>query len=266
MKVNAFAPAWRHRSIPLARAAASLLRRCRSRLSQWWTAAMRETYYRFGFGRRLKLASGWEEKISRIEQALGAGDIPQARDVWERQYGGGRWSYLANEEEAQRYSAIAGYIDSLKPAAALLDVGCGEALLLASLRSSYRRYIGIDLAEAAIERGRKRQGELCFLTQADAQTFTADQTFDVIVFNEVLYYFPNPMAVVERYERWLNPGGLFIASLYEHSVRARGVRREISRRYRLETSRRVGAGAHSWSVLVFAPKPSRTCSTANHSD
>src|SRR5262249_22692250 len=50
---------------------------------------------------------------------------------------------------------------------------------------------------------------------SDATTFETTQNFDVIVFNECLYYFADPLDVLMKYEKRLTRRGIMIVSMYE---------------------------------------------------
>jgi trans-aconitate methyltransferase len=48
---------------------------------------------------------------------------------------------------------------------------------------------------------------------ADAASFTTNEKFDAIIFNESLYYFQDPVRVVERYMGFLASYGIIIVSM-----------------------------------------------------
>ena len=137
---------------------------------------------------------------------------PQAQ--WERDYASDRWSYLAGLDELAHYSVIAGYYAFLKPSGRVLDVGCGEGILQTRLAPhGYRRYLGIDFAAGAICRVAERRNPATDFQVADAATFTTDEKFDAIIFNESLYYFRDPAGIVKRYLTFLASDGIMIASM-----------------------------------------------------
>ena len=90
--------------------------------------------------------------------------------------------------------------------------------------------------------------------RADAAEYESDERFDVIVFNECLYYFDDPLALVRKYER-------FYATMASSSSRC------------TESTAPSGSGLHSfgcmraltvfasarqrqiWNIKVMQPKP-----------
>lgn len=98
----------------------------------------------------------------------------------------------------------------------VLDVGCSAASLVSRLHS-YSRYGGVDVSPFAIEEARKEVGHYaCVRLQAsDIREFKTDQMWDAIIFNEVLYYLNSHDAVaeVERYSRFLSPGGIICIAM-----------------------------------------------------
>jgi 2-polyprenyl-6-hydroxyphenyl methylase/3-demethylubiquinone-9 3-methyltransferase len=137
--------------------------------------------------------------------------------AWNREYNSGKWDYLGTTQEVARYSVIAGYCRHLKPAARVLDVGCGAGVLASWLSSaSISSYFGVDHSEVAIEQARQSNISGAEFAVADAASFEPSQVFDVIVFNEMLYYLANPEEHVRRFARALAPGGLLIVSIWYH--------------------------------------------------
>jgi 2-polyprenyl-3-methyl-5-hydroxy-6-metoxy-1,4-benzoquinol methylase len=150
---------------------------------------------------------------ARLLPLLAAEEVPsQAR--WEREYASGRWSYLSGVDELAHYSVIVGYYAFLKPGGSVLDVGCGEGILQTRLSPhGYCRYLGIDFAAGAIHRLTEKRDLATEFHVADATSFTTDQKFDAIIFNESLYYFQDPVSLVERYLAFLASDGIIIVSM-----------------------------------------------------
>jgi 2-polyprenyl-3-methyl-5-hydroxy-6-metoxy-1,4-benzoquinol methylase len=122
----------------------------------------------------------------------------------------GDWQQLDTPEQAIRYRYIATAIRSAE-AESVLDIGCGEGVLLEYLNGDVV-YTGIE--PSALAAGRARLGRGTIL-HAQCEDVTLDSTYDAIVFNEVLYYLPDPLAMLEKFTARLNPGGVLIVSIYQ---------------------------------------------------
>ena len=81
------------------------------------------------------------------------------------------------------------------------------------------------------------------------------RSFDVIVFNEVLEYFTDPVQLVQRYEKWLVPGGEFVVSQYraDDDARTRKIWRNLHRQYTTRLRTRVTTANLTWTIEAFAP-------------
>jgi len=160
----------------------------------------------------LEHAARWLQSL--IDRRRRTDGLLQSAQTWEAQYAAGRWDFLAEVSELARFSVLAGYICHLKPGAAVLDTGCGQGVLLRRLpRDCYSKYVGIDVSDSAISVARKQQNERGTFLVADCEKYSPVERFDVIVFNEVLCCFREPLLTVERYARCLNPGGLLLVSM-----------------------------------------------------
>jgi 2-polyprenyl-3-methyl-5-hydroxy-6-metoxy-1,4-benzoquinol methylase len=139
-----------------------------------------------------------------------------------------------------------------RPGGSLLDVGCGQGVLQRRLRAlGYARYLGIDGSQEAIARAQTERDARTEFRCADAESFTPQDRFDVIVYNEVLYYLKDPVDVVRRLARALNPDGIVIVSMLRWTS-SRRIWRSLERTVRIEdgvtvTHHEVG----SWDVKVI---------------
>jgi 2-polyprenyl-3-methyl-5-hydroxy-6-metoxy-1,4-benzoquinol methylase len=142
-------------------------------------------------------------------------------DVWQHEYQSGGWQHLWSDEELPRYALLAAYLRQRCPGGDLLDLGCGQGILCDRLwPGSYASYLGVDLSATAIARASARHQPAASYQCADVERYVpeADQRFDAVVFNEVLYYFAHPEAVVARFVKFLKPDAIVLASLFEPSL------------------------------------------------
>lgn len=143
---------------------------------------------------------------------------PVAREVWERQYRSGGWDYLASEDEAGHYLAIAEYCGRYLRDRSVLDIGCGTGILLAYLQRhaamAPSRYTGIDLAQEAVDQAAS-SCEGGRFSRLDYSADAAPGRYDGVIFNETLYCFDDPVAVVDKcIIQNMHAGSLLIVSMY----------------------------------------------------
>jgi len=178
------------------------------------------------------------------------GPVIPSGETWDRQYQAGRWSYLAQLSELSRYSVLTGYMAHLKPDAAVLDVGCGEGVLFERLLPhGYRRYVGVDVSAVAIARLADRHDEKTTFIAADGEYYEPDERFDLIVFNEVLYFFRDPLAAVARYCGALRPDGLLLVSTCTGFKRGLPILAALKRSYAVVDETRVTHDDNEWSWI-----------------
>jgi 2-polyprenyl-3-methyl-5-hydroxy-6-metoxy-1,4-benzoquinol methylase len=211
-------------------------------------------FYQFWFARQGPLSAAIAHWMRMLESQEGKGDIPLSAEAWDGQYQAGVWNYMENLEECSRYSPIVGYMAYLKPGGSILDVGCGAGVLYKKYQPyGYAFYQGIDISATAIATLTQVPSANSLFIQADAETYEPHQQFDVIIFNEVLYYFEDPLATFSRYSYFLNPEGVFIISTYKGSRRAMGVLRRLKTSYALlnETKTIHAPSSKCWICSVF---------------
>jgi 2-polyprenyl-3-methyl-5-hydroxy-6-metoxy-1,4-benzoquinol methylase len=150
-------------------------------------------------------------------------------DRWETEYRAGRWAYLKGLKEAGRYGVIGAYLRHTMRPGALLDVGCGEAILAGYLdRAQATRYIGVDIAQAALDLAAlDRAWGTLVCSPLERYAPAAGERFGAIVFNEVLFFAEQPGAELARYRAWLEPDGVAIVSMYQTPRPDSGARRSV---------------------------------------
>jgi 2-polyprenyl-6-hydroxyphenyl methylase/3-demethylubiquinone-9 3-methyltransferase len=176
------------------------------------------------------------------------------RTTWDEEYATGQWAKLGAPTEMPRFALIAGFSRRFDAAANILDVGCGEGHLSAWLcQDAERRYLGIDLSSVAIEQARERAPRGARFEAADAASFNPSEQFDIILLNEMLYYMDHPEQIVERYGRFLAPGGALIISMFRVPESLRAWRRCASRLEVLDQVLVRGSKGTEWNIWLCKP-------------
>ena len=153
-----------------------------------------------------------------------------------------------------RYAVIAGYLRADAAQRTILDVGCGTGVLQPWLSSvGYERYRGVDLSSTAINEAQRRANETTSFEAADAAIYKYDGTFDIIIFNEMLYYLTDPAGTIHHFSKLLAPGGKFIISLF-HSRESWQVWRRCRTSLTLLDETRVDHAGVSWRVRLCQPE------------
>ena len=144
---------------------------------------------------------------------------PSDQASWDSQYVRGAWDHMKDLNQLGRYSIIVGYLKMLKPGGSILDIGCGDGLVLEQLDSNdYSKYVGFDISAEAIRRVLKKAGENVEFIRNDMQTYDTSEVFDVIIFNESLYYVGDSkiLGILQKYKHYLKEDGISIISIFQH--------------------------------------------------
>jgi SAM-dependent methyltransferase len=143
--------------------------------------------------------------------------LPANKAIWERQYRRGEWEFLNSPQELEHYEAIVAFLRAAGPAARVLDVGCGHGRLLQLLSgAAFGRYMGVDISTVAIEKARALGIPRADFAVADFQVWQPEDPFDVIVFNESLYYALRPLEVAKRFCKCLAANGRMVVSQVDY--------------------------------------------------
>ncbi len=174
-------------------------------------------------------------------------------ETWDREYRDGQWEYLRKMDSLAGLVSILGYCQFLNPAS-ILDAGCGEGLLAEKLKIlPYKSYLGMDVSREAIAIATSRLGDdRSRFTVADAWAFETDERFDVIVFNQSLYYLTDPAGILKKYRAMLNPGGRIIVSMVDNA-RTRSVWRLIDPVFGTEDAMTTMQGKGTVVTKVMQP-------------
>ena len=143
---------------------------------------------------------------------------------WDADYAAGKWEGLDSITEVAHYMLILGYLDYAVPQARILDVGCGHGRLLRLLaRFGFAAYLGIDISSEAVEQARALSVPGTRFEVVDMNRWDTDERFDVVLFNESLYYAEDPRRVFERAVGWLAEEGIAIVSTFRQSPGSRRI-------------------------------------------
>ena len=143
---------------------------------------------------------------------------------WDGRYERGYGDLMERDCERERYRAIGQIVAALTAHSSLLDVGCGIGTMADYLPAL--DYTGVDVSHEALAtaRSRHRGTFIC----SNAESFRIDKKFDVILFNETLYYLEDPLEQLARYREFLSDRGSIIVSIWlpglEHPNRERHLR------------------------------------------
>jgi SAM-dependent methyltransferase len=173
---------------------------------------------------------------------------------WDTEYARGKWDYLdAMPVERARNAIIGMYCQHYARKGGILDVGRGLATTVDFLNSLQRRsYLGIDISEEALRRSDKNVS----LVKADFMDFQAPGKFDLIVFNEVLYYLDVDAALLKAFSL-LRDNGKIIISIYKKGLWDKKMRvwQKCHRLLRsldaLSLSGNVNGRSITWRIGVF---------------
>lgn len=179
-------------------------------------------------------------------------------EKWNREDHAGGWDWLGGLDELAHYMAmLGGYVGPHSPAGSvLLDVGCGEGLLLPNAFDHTRRRDRID-SPAAVELALGCRRSTVDFRMVDMNDFVPDELFDTIVFCESIYYL-NPLGIkLRRYLDALTPGGVLLVSV--HSRRQHDyLWRELDGLCEtLDSVHVTSSRGTAWNVRAMQPRPAR---------
>lgn len=93
----------------------------------------------------------------------------------------------------------------------VLEIACGAGQGLGYLARRARRVVGIDIDDRVLAFARAHYGSRIEIRQMDGQTLGfADQSFDVVVHFEAIYYLPRPEQFASEVQRVLRPSGVLV--------------------------------------------------------
>jgi len=116
------------------------------------------------------------------------------------------WEDQGRTPEFIRYfSGLVGSAD------ALLEIGCGEGILLSALPAGHKT--AVDISGAALRKAQAASGATCAVALAERLPF-ADASFDVVVSVGVMEHFLDDKVASAEIRRVLKPQGRYLALIH----------------------------------------------------
>jgi 2-polyprenyl-6-hydroxyphenyl methylase/3-demethylubiquinone-9 3-methyltransferase len=132
----------------------------------------------------------------------------------------------------------------------LLDVGCGAGLFAEPLARLGANVIGVDPSPAAIKAARRHAEEtgarLAYRAATVEELAAEPQRFDIVCAMEVIEHTANPKRFVATAASLVKPGGLFLASTLNRTLRSFALA-IVGAEYVL---RWLEPGTHRWEQFV----------------
>jgi SAM-dependent methyltransferase len=98
---------------------------------------------------------------------------------------------------------------AVRPRSRLLDIACGPGYVSEAAAARGARPVGLDVAEAMIERARRRCPDLSFVVGDALQLPFPDASFDAVTMNFGILHVSQPQLALAEARRVLVPGGRF---------------------------------------------------------
>ncbi|MFT4927229.1 MAG: ubiquinone/menaquinone biosynthesis C-methylase UbiE [Phenylobacterium sp.] len=99
------------------------------------------------------------------------------------------------------------------PTDSILDVGCGNALVLSRLAANFTHIYGVDYGYAMIEKARENLSRGTFKQGEAGSLNFADNRFDRVLCYSIFHYFPDQKYVYQAIEQMIRvckPGGVIL--------------------------------------------------------
>jgi SAM-dependent methyltransferase len=106
----------------------------------------------------------------------------------------------------------------------ILEIGCGEGFLLASLRGT--QLAAIDLSSQALKKASAKLPLVCCVALAERLPFS-NQSFDLVLSVGVMEHFLNDREATKEIFRVLKPGGHYLALIHVHLSRWQSIQQKL---------------------------------------
>jgi SAM-dependent methyltransferase len=128
------------------------------------------------------------------------------------------WQRLPADLEPPSFASRSRFLlGNVRPGDRVLDVGCGTGEFTAALGQAGARAIGVEVAEAALERARARHHGIDFrLVPIDGPLPFEDNSFELVWAGEVIEHVADTARWLSEVRRVLVPGGRLLISTPSH--------------------------------------------------
>lgn len=184
--------------------------------------------------------------------------------LWDKEFTRGKWDHLDDTSSDVVYA----HLEKHTKNGSILDLGCGPGNTANELvETAYTTYIGVDISEAALIKGRMRTQEngrehKNTFVNSDLLGYAPTQKFDVILFRESMYHVPKGKvkAILDHYSPYLKEDGVFIVRLVLRGRDGASKNRPKAMIHLMEAEFDVlekhEHGQWEVNILVFRPKHS----------
>jgi SAM-dependent methyltransferase len=185
--------------------------------------------------------------------------------LWDKEFAGTKWDFMDDTSSDCVYK----HLEQYAKGGSVLDLGCGPGNTANEMAEScYQRYIGVDISQAAVDKGIRRtnatgrEKKNSFIV-SDFLGFTPTEKFDVILFRESMYHIPYGQVgtILAKFSSYLKPDGVFIVRLYACDIATGVVKPRVTAKMDLikkeydvfETAEYPNPGKPI--IMVFRPRP-----------
>jgi SAM-dependent methyltransferase len=148
---------------------------------------------------------------------LSYGPTPIKKVFWDQEFSSGKWNFIDDTVDDCVYL----HLNRFAANKSVLDLGCGPGNTANEMAPGYKNYVGVDISESALEKGRRRteangRSDKNSFAQGDFLSYLPPQQFDVILFREALYHVPlgKVKFILDRFSKYLAKEGVFIVRLW----------------------------------------------------
>ena len=176
----------------------------------------------------------------------------KSRELWNQQFKDGKWSFLGSKSKIGHYLTIIGCIVGLKKRPNILDVGCGQGVLLKYLDPiNFNKYLGIDFSSEAIKQARDFENNQISFSVSKIENWKSNKKFDIIIFNESIYYLENPIEILHEYNKNLSEGGFYIISICRYKNNYK-IWEKLKDQFKIECEFHIPGEEMAWDVKVIS--------------